>query len=98
MELVIGLGGQVRCVYGEELDLTVFGELTIRRASHVEPDDQGRWWADLTPVAGPKLGPFDRRSAALEAELTWLKQYLTPPSGESCFRRMAVWHGDLPLL
>jgi hypothetical protein len=33
----------------------------------------GRWWADLGPVSGPKLGPFDRRSQALEAEREWLE-------------------------
>ena len=32
----------------------------IRRASHVEPDEAGRWWADLSPVGGPRLGPFAR--------------------------------------
>jgi hypothetical protein len=78
MDLVIGPDGQIRCVYGEELDLSAFGELTIRRASHVEPDDQGRWWADLAPVEGPMLGPFDRRSAALAAESDWLEKHLRP--------------------
>jgi hypothetical protein len=72
MELVISPLGQVRCVYDEAIDLTQLGELSIRRASHVEPDDQGRWWADLAPVEGPKLGPFDRRSSALAAERGWL--------------------------
>ena len=41
---------------------------SITRASHVEPDAEGRWLADLTPVAGPVLGPFDLRSEALAAE------------------------------
>jgi hypothetical protein len=44
----------------------------IRRASHVEADKAGRWFADLSPVAGPVLGPFDRRSEALAAEHEWL--------------------------
>ena len=51
------------------------GELTIRRASHVEPDERGRWLADLTPVGGPVLGPFDRRGAALAAEQQWLNSH-----------------------
>ena len=47
-----------RCVYDEAIDLSQLGELTIRRASHVEPDDQGLWWADLArrEWAGPR--PF----------------------------------------
>ncbi len=75
MELVIGLGGQVRCVYSETVDLALLGEVSIQRASHVEPDDQGQWWADLMPVGGPLLGPFTRRSAALEAEQAWLETH-----------------------
>ncbi len=75
MELVIGLGGQVRCVYSETVDLALLGEVSIQRASHVEPDDQGQWWADLAPVKGPLLGPFTRRSAALEAEKVWLETH-----------------------
>jgi len=83
MEILIDSAGGVRCVYGEELDLAALGELTIRRASFVEPDERGRWIADLSPVAGPTLGPFPRRSDALQAEqewlaMNWLKQ---PPLG-----------------
>jgi len=49
--------------------------MSIRRGSHVEPDDAGRWWADLAPVNGPKLGPFVRRANALAAELEWLEAH-----------------------
>jgi hypothetical protein len=76
MQLRIDPSGQVRCVYGEAIDLAVLGALTIRRASHVEPDDQGHWWADLTPVNGPRVGPFPLRSQALTAEVAWLEQFL----------------------
>jgi hypothetical protein len=72
MELVVDPSGQVRCLYDEAIDLTALGPLQITRASHVEPDDQGNWWADLSPVDGPKLGPFHLRSDALEAEVYWL--------------------------
>ena len=75
MHLVIDRQGIVRGVYAEAIDLSQFGDLTIQRASHVEPDSDGRWWADLAPVHGPKLGPFGRRSEALTAELTWLEQH-----------------------
>jgi hypothetical protein len=80
MELIIAVGGVVRCVYGETLCLQALGPMQIQRASHVEPDCAGRWWADLSPVAGPLLGPFAHRSAALVAEATWLSEnWLTAP-------------------
>jgi hypothetical protein len=75
MQLVIDCRGIVRGVYGEAIDLPQLGDLTIRRASHVEPDAGRCWWADLTPVGGPTLGPFERRSEALKAELTWLEHH-----------------------
>ena len=80
MDLVIDGAGEVRCLYGEAIPLASLGALTIRRASHVEPAAQGRWRADLAPVGGPVLGPFDRRSEALAAEVRWLLEHrlLTP--------------------
>ena len=72
MELVVDAGGDVRCVYGEELDLREIGKLQITRASHVEPDRDGFWWADMGPVGGPFLGPYGSRSEALAAEREWL--------------------------
>jgi hypothetical protein len=73
MQLVIHPDGAVSCLYDEAIDLTALGSLQIERGSHVEPDELGRWFADLAPVSGPKLGPFDRRSDALEAERVWLE-------------------------
>ena len=75
MKLLVRPDGMVRAIYQEEIDLGVLGRPTITRASHVEPDRDGRWRADLTPVGGPVLGPFDRRSEALEAEREWLERH-----------------------
>jgi hypothetical protein len=72
MELVVGTDGVARCIYGEELNLRGIGQLKITRASHVEPDAEGYWWADMGPVDGPVLGPFRSRSEALGAEREWL--------------------------
>ena len=72
MELVVGVDGDVRCIYGEELDLREIGRLIITRASHVEPDTAGMWWADMGPSGGPVLGPFGTRGEALAAEREWL--------------------------
>ena len=75
MQILIGPGGTLRCVYDEAIDLTALGTLAIARGSHVEPDDSGRWTADLSPVAGPTLGPFACRSEALAAERQWLEEH-----------------------
>jgi hypothetical protein len=72
MELVVDPGGTVRCLYSEEIDLTALGSPTITRASHVEPNQNGSWTADLSPVGGPLLGPYPLRSEALAAERRWL--------------------------
>ncbi len=74
MQLLIDPQGSVRCVYDETLPLAELGPLTISRGSNVEPDEQGHWLADLSPVSGPQLGPFATRSAALEAERAWLER------------------------
>jgi hypothetical protein len=55
--------------------------LPITRASRVEPDDQGRWLADLSPVRGQVIGPFEKQSEALAAELAWLEENRLLPSG-----------------
>ena len=73
MELIVAAGGTIRAIYAEEIDLCILGHPVIVRASHVEPDEAGRWIADLTPVNGPILGPFDRRGDALAAEQSWLE-------------------------
>ena len=76
MQLVVDSAGAIRCVYDEAIDLATLGPLSLRRGSYVEPDASGHWTADLTPVApGTVLGPFDRRSEALDAERTWLEEY-----------------------
>ena len=81
MHLVVAPDGTARAIYSETIDLAALGRSTIARASHVEPDRDGRWHADLRPMLGPVLGPFDRRSEAREAEVAWLEtNWLTPPS------------------
>jgi hypothetical protein len=74
-DLVIAPNGEVRLLYNETLDVRELGDIHVSRASHVEPDGQGFWWADLSPVAGPMLGPFSRRSHALHAEAAWLSDH-----------------------
>ncbi len=83
MQLLITAAGRVRCLYDETLDLTVLGRPAIRRGSHVEPTADGRWTADLAPVKGPVLGPFDTRSDALTAEREWLERHWLIPGDDT---------------
>ena len=76
MQLLISPGGVVRGLYDETLDLAALGPLSIVRASHVEPTADGQWTADLGPSNGPALGPFPKRSQALQAEQAWLERHL----------------------
>jgi hypothetical protein len=78
MNLRIDPTGTVHGVYAEAIDLGALGIPSIRRASHVEPDERGQWWADLSPVGGPMLGPFPSRTPALDAEIAWLDEHWRP--------------------
>ena len=79
MNIYVRPDGTAQCVYTEAIDLATLGALDIRRASHVEPlaSQPGKWSADLAPVGGPVLGPFNTRAAALAAEVAWLENELT---------------------
>jgi hypothetical protein len=78
MELVISPSGGITTIYNEVLNLAALGAQRIERASHVEPDASGRWFARI--VGGPVLGPFDRRSTAIAAEVAWLTDALLQPT------------------
>ena len=73
MDLFVAPDGSTKAIYSEEIDLHALGTATITRASHVEPNASGLWFADM--VDGPQLGPFTRRSEALEAEVAWLIEH-----------------------
>jgi hypothetical protein len=77
MQLVISPDGDVRSVYGEDIDLSTLGTVSIQRGSHVETDAQNQWWIDLSPVGGPRIGPFPFacRNHALDAERQWLESH-----------------------
>ena len=83
MQLVIQPDGSLKCVYGEAIDLHLLGQVSISRGSNVEPDSNGQWLADLSPVSGPVLGPFVHRSEALAAEIAWLEAHWLSPDSKS---------------
>lgn len=78
MNIYVRPNGNAQAIYDETLDLAQVGAIDIRRASHVEPaaNRPGQWEADLSPVGGPVLGPFNKRAEALAAEIAWLEEHL----------------------
>ena len=96
MELVVAQGGRLTAIYDEALDLRSLGPQRIVRASHVEPDADGRWFAAI--VGGPTLGPFERRSLALAAEIAWLTEHRLQRAGSvDCFPLQPTLGEPLPL-
>jgi hypothetical protein len=75
MDIVITHDGTVKTIYSEQLDLFALGRPHIRRGSHVEPNEEGTWHVDLSPVGGPTLGPYLVRSEAIAAEVAWLREH-----------------------
>ena len=73
MELVISPQGHITTIYSEVLNLAALGSQRIARASHVEPDETGQWFAQI--IDGPRLGPVERRSDAIAAEVAWLTRH-----------------------
>ena len=71
--LVVRPDGSAQSIYQESISLRPLGALSIRRASHVEPIEDGRWITDLSISGGPVLGPFETKSQALEIEVEWLR-------------------------
>lgn len=89
-EIVIMRDGTIHFIFYDELKpLLDIGKSQVRRASHVDPTPDGlHWYADLSPVSGPKLGPFDTRDEAINEEVAWLLANhigKIPPPKEDCF-------------
>ncbi len=75
MKIKVQPDGTVTHIYTEKLDLGKLGHKTITRASHVEPNDDNEWTADMSlSNNGPILGPFPTRKDALAAEVEWLEK------------------------
>ena len=92
MELFITTTGLIRALYDEAIPVHAFGTVQITRASHVEPDADANWWADLAPQAGPVLGPFPQRRDALRAEQDWLTHHVLCP-----LQKLSLERPDIPL-
>lgn len=86
--IFIGAHGDLVAVHSDALAalLAGVGLTHAQRASHVEPTSGPSlaWSADLSPVGGPRLGPFTTRAAALRAERLWLDNHLAQRAATPC--------------
>jgi len=69
--LNISTAGDIKCLYTELLDLSDLGEMTVRRASLVEWDDDRRGWTVAMPNGSFLAGPFVSRSEAIKWEIAY---------------------------
>ena len=74
MILSIDPEGRVRGIYSDSFPWRELGRPVVSRASEVEPDPLGFWYADLSLSGGPRIGPFALRSDAIAAEVAWLER------------------------
>ena len=84
--IIFDTKGGVRFIHDDSLMALVkdsVDDVVIRRASYVEPTDDGLWEADMSPVYGPVLGPFDTRGEALSEEVAWLAERMIPVPKET---------------
>ena len=68
--------GTIQSLYNEKLSLEELGNINIKRASYVEPEND-LWYVDLSPINGPKLGPVKKRSDALILEHNYINELLS---------------------
>lgn len=75
MKISIRPDGKIEHIYSDRLAyLTDLGKSETKRISSVEPTEKGDWLVDLSPIGGPKLGPFSLREDALQAEVKWVER------------------------
>jgi len=67
--------GELKAIYSDGFNWRALGRPIIQRASQVEPDGLGLWYADLSLSGGPRIGPFVHRADAISAEMGWLEKY-----------------------
>ena len=81
VQIAVRPDGTAEYIYDEEVHMDTLGKAVLRRASHVEPGADLAWFADMAPSGGPVLGPFQKRSDAIAAEIEWLKANVISQKG-----------------
>jgi hypothetical protein len=67
--------GVIRMLHDDEVDLSIFGKVTVTRASHVEfNNDTGKWYVQSAKTLKMLKEDLPTRAEAL----AWEKQYYSP--------------------
>ena len=75
--------GEAVFIYEDGHPLLGLGRSVIKRASHVEPDEDGMWVADMAPMGGGLLSSQAIRARALRLEIIWLESHILDMSAYS---------------
>lgn len=76
MKIKINTNGTLNLVYTEDICVEELGKIdSIKRLFHVEPTQDNKWTAKVNIGTSEcvVLGPYDKRSEALEAEVAWIE-------------------------
>ena len=76
-EIVVGSGGTARCIYNVASTSPAWATFRSAGPASLSPT-QTAGGSRTCRRCGGRLGPFDKRSTALEAELTWLRLHALP--------------------
>ena len=68
--------GEAVFIYEDGHPCLKLGRAETKRASHVEPTEDGMWQADMGPVGGPRLSKSISRSTSLKLENEWMTENL----------------------
>lgn len=69
--------GEAVFIYEDDHPCLELGRGITKRASHVEPTEDGMWLADMKPMNGPVLSPTSSRSGSLVLETQWIEKALS---------------------
>lgn len=76
MKIKINPDGTINILYTEDICMEELGKVdSIKRLFHVEPTQDNKWIAAANTGTSECviLGPFDKRSEALDAEVAWIE-------------------------
>lgn len=77
MRIKINTDGTINLLYTEDICVEELGKVdSIKRLFHVEPNQDNQWTATVNMDTSKcvTLGPFNKRSKALDAEVAWIEE------------------------